>query len=302
MANNKPRIAWNNNLFKNPSFEGEGSLSIIPLSWSKLGDGNDASTLTKESGARESELGFFRAESEVLGTDTEVDNFQEIAIPVTEITIGHKYLLSCWVKTTGAMDGRIRIATQTGADADIDSAEQTFSYGVAQDWIFVKTELTITTLASYDHFRITIRNESTGAVLYIDDVVFGRILDFPVATNNIGTTNIQNIKQVQYEPIDNFSASGVAESIRIGRPDFTFDIAVLSFRQVFYDDLFDFFKYARNGKKFAFFLDSDSGDLKDFHYPYCMLTSFDWSPELLVGIVRYNIEFNCRTILPFELA
>jgi len=303
MSNN-PRLVWNSGLFVNPSFEGEGATGVIPLSWSKLGDGDNASTLQKETGTREAEFGRFYAESDVLGTDTEMDSFQEVSIAVADLAVNDKYFLGVWVQSSSStMSGRIRLATQTAADADIDSAEQTFT--ATTTFQFITLELTLATLASYDHFRITVRNETTGAQqLFFDDIVFGKILDFPKVQGIVGNTNIINIAQRLFEPIDNASASGIVESLRVGREDFFFDIEIISFTQAFYNDLFEFWKYARDGgsSRFSFFLDKDAFNLKDFHFPFCVLEPQDWAPVFRLGLVRYNITLACRNILPFALA
>jgi len=278
MSNN-PRMIWSPQRLKNPSFEGEGSNGVLPLNWNKLGDADDGSTLEKEIGARESELGFSHAESILGGTDTEADNFQDISIPIADFSIADTFLFACWLKTTAAMDFRIRIETRTAAEAIIESNEVVKSSTNYANYTYLEVELDLTTLASYDHFRIIIRNETTGQTLSIDDCVFGIILDFPILTADPGTGNIRNLNQLQEGAIDNFSLSNVPESLRAGAPYWVFDLEILNFRQDFYDKLFRAFKVLRNGGNnwFSFYLDKDLYDMSEFHYPYINLTTTEFS-------------------------
>ena len=267
MSNN-PRMVWSPTPFRNPSFEGEGVNGVLPIKWSKKGDGTDLSTFEKEVGAREPELGFSHAESILGGTDTEADNFQDIPIPVADIQIGDKFLFACWIQTTAVMDFRIRIETRTAAEAIIEFAANIKSATNFVNYTYIEIELEITTLASYDHFRVIIRNETTGQTLSVDDCVFGIILDFPILTADPGTGNIVNLEQMQEGAVDNFSLSNVPESLRSGIPYWMYDLVINNFRQDFYDRLFRAFKTLRGGgdKWFAFYLDKSSFEMEEFHY------------------------------------
>lgn len=305
-SQNKPRLIYLQDLFINPSFESEGDVNLIPLGWTKVGDGDNASTFLKKAGAREPELmTAFNAESEVKGADALVINSQDIAIDVSKFVVNDIFILGVWVKSTGAATTKARITTRTGADAVIDTATVTEVFGAAGAYRFIKVELTIITLTSYDHFKVELENASAvGPVVSFDDVVFGKILDAPIITGGPGNINIINRRQMQPEAVNSFSLSGVAESLRPGTPTWQFDLEMIRFNQSFHDKLFDFWKETRKGGHFkcSVFFDKDSGEFEDFHYPYCVITNEEFNPDLNVGIIRYSITLGFRTVLPFDVA
>lgn len=303
---NNPRIVYNSSLFLNPSFEGEGELDEIPLSWSKVGDGNDLSTFLKKFRAREVEIGNqFNGESEVLGTDTLVIMEQDISILLADLTIGDVIILGGWVKSDGVGTAKIRVSTRTGADAVIETATDTKVFAGAEDYNFIIAELAITTLASYDHIKVELEHTSATTIkMNWDDVLFGRELAFPITSGLPGNATINNIRQVQPSPINNKSLGGLNESLRFGRNWWAFDLVLSNVRQAFRDSLFEFWKDSRQGgnHRFAFFLDKDSFLLKEYHYPYLVVTNEEWLEDLLPGLVRYDITLSIETTVPFELA
>ncbi len=305
-SQNKPRLIYLQDLFINPSFESEGDIDVLPLGWTKAGDVGDTSTFLKKAGAREPELmTTFNAESEVKGTDTLVINEQDIAVDVSKFAINDIFLLGVWVKSTGIATVKARITTRTGADAVIETATVTEVFGAAGPYTFIQVELEITTLASYDHFKVELENASAvGPIVSFDDVIFGKVLDSPINTGDPGNINIINRRQMQPEAVNSFSLGGVGESLRPGTPVWVFDLEMIRFNQSFHDKLFDFWKEVRKGGHFkcSVFFDKDSGEFEDFHFPYCVVTNEEFNPDLNVGIVRYSITLGFRTVLPFDLA
>ena len=179
MANNG-RFIFAVREYKNHSFE-KGTLNALPTSWSKLGNGNNASTFLKNDAVAGMTIsghgaGTFVGKLTLAGTDTEM-----YAYPTTNPTVelNKGYILVCYLRTAGGTgSGKIGIAGVDGGGTVQDAETFTdFTAGLLSSaWTKIELKKTFTDVDT-TAARVRIYHSTAANVLYADHTFFGKVVD-----------------------------------------------------------------------------------------------------------------------------
>jgi len=227
MANNG-RFIFDIVNWKNHSFE-KGTLGSLPTSWTKLGNGNDASTLKKSSAVAALSIsgpgaGTFIGEIALLGTDTEVFAVQT-ANPNVELN--KEYIAVVYLRTAGGTGaGRIGLAgVDDGGTVHDTEATQSFTGAiVASAWTKIELKKTFTN-ASTTRGRVRIYHTDGSNVLYIDHTFLGKVLDMKP-----GGSEPDKLLNDYDDPKETFFSESKSEQafelMKVADPEFDVKIAV----------------------------------------------------------------------------
>lgn len=227
MANNG-RFIFDIVNWKNHSFE-KGTAGSLPTSWTKLGNGNDASTFKKSSAVAALSIsgpgaGTFIGELTLAGTDTEVYAVQA-ANPTVELN--KEYIAVVYLRTAGGTGaGRLGIAgVDDGGTVYDTEATQSFTGAlVAGAWSKIELKKTFAN-ASTTRGRVRIYHTDGSNALYVDHTFFGKVLDMKP-----GGSEPDKLLNDYENPKDNAFAESKNEQafelMKIDDPQDTVEIAV----------------------------------------------------------------------------